>query len=224
MTTFHGFFYTNDRDQAGAIVALPLSAKQQRVLGAAVEQFPLQTIDGETYWRSCYRFLMYDAPQGYVAWNGRSLWLVALPRVDDAGCFERGTNGMHVIEFTNEHIRHAWVEGLRFKEPTTEPGEGRLQFEDSGMMRAIEAMRVFGNADDDGDEDEGDDVIEISLPDALSELVVTPWYWAQRGLGCERQRPLDEQELCSLKHNVAWTDRLHREMAERYGPGTATGA
>jgi hypothetical protein len=220
---FHGFYYTNDREHAGRIVALPLSSKQDRVLTAMLDQFPVADMDGETYWSSCYRFLMYDAPQGYVAWNDRSYWLVALPRVGEDGRFDRSGNGLHVWEFTHKQIRHAWVEGLKFLEPPVEPGESRLQFEDSGMMRAIEAMRVFGRTDDNVTVDDADDVIEITLPDALSELVVTPWYWQQRGLGCDRQRPLEPPELSKLKHNVGWTDQLHQDMAERYGPDAATG-
>ncbi|MDA3960278.1 MAG: hypothetical protein PF961_05780 [Planctomycetota bacterium] len=219
---FHGFYYTNDREHAGQIVALPLTDRQDAVWQAVLEQFPLETIDYETYWRSCYRFLMYDAPQGYVAWDKRSFWLVALPQVDDGGHFDRTANGMHVLEFTHNVIRHAWVPGLQFREPPP-AGHQSMQFEDSGMMRAIEAMRVFGRTDDNTAEDDADDVIEITLPDALSELVVTPWYWHQRGMGCDRQRSLDEDELACLKDNVGWTDDLHRDMAERLGPDACAG-
>lgn len=219
---FHGFFYTDDRERSGGIVALPLTGRQERVWQAVLQQYPLVPVDGETYWRSCYRFLMYDAPQGYLAWRDRSYWLVALPRVDTRGHFDRSANGLHVIEFTHERIRHAWVPGLDFEEPEC-GGQASMQFEDSGMMRAIDAMRVFGDTDD-TEEEVDDDVIEITLPDALSELVVTPWYWHRSGRGSDEQRPLDADELDRLKENVGWTDDLHREMAERLGPDAAAGS
>lgn len=214
--SFHAFFYTNDREQDDLIVALAMSSAQQRIVSAMLEQFPLAKIDGAQYWKRCYRFLMYHAPQCYVAWQNASLWLVALPRVDEHGHFDRGTNGVHIIELTDGCIRYAWVDANSFNAPPgTETGhcdEGSA--DESGVRRALEALRVLDDLDEESDP--ADDLIEIILPDALAAVVAQPWYWHNEGTGRERQRPLHASELTCLKRNVAWTDSLHEQMAKDF--------
>jgi hypothetical protein len=103
---FHNFFYDQD-SKLKKFVKLPLTAElttsfKKLISGKFTE------LSEETYWRSYGRFFMTHAPQGYVAWENKTYWIVMLPDVDANHKYIKDTTGLHVIEFTNGKMRHIW--------------------------------------------------------------------------------------------------------------------
>ncbi|MHC5067747.1 MAG: hypothetical protein ACYTF0_04070 [Planctomycetota bacterium] len=203
---FHGFYYTSD--DRGDWCALALTERQRRLFAAMLGQYPPQALTESAYWRACYPLLLYQAPQGYVAWNGASYWLVAMPEVDEQGRLARCGHGLHVIRFGDQRLAYAYVDGHHFREPRTDADDPERQFCDTGMTRVMRALR---SSDAAAAADEAS--VEVTLPEALAELVATPWYWREQGCRAADQRPLVAAELAALQANVGWTDALHARLA-----------
>lgn len=103
---FHNYFYDQD-PKLKKFVKLPLTADltasfKKLISGKFTE------LSEETYWRSYGRFFTTHAPQGYVAWENKTYWIVMLPDVDANHKYLKESIGLHVIEFTNGKMRHLW--------------------------------------------------------------------------------------------------------------------
>ena len=105
---FHGFFYTED-PESGALVKLPLRKEDEATFKKLISG-TFKEITEEKYWRSFGRFMMTHAPKGYLAWQDKTYWVVALPKVGDDHKYVKDTHGIHVIEFSPGKMRHLWAE------------------------------------------------------------------------------------------------------------------
>jgi hypothetical protein len=105
---FHGYFYTQD-PETDTLVKLPFTKEDaatfKKLIGGTFKE-----ITEEKYWRSFGRFMMTHAPKGYVAWQDKIYWVIALPKVGDDHKYVKDTHGIHVIEFSPGKMRHHWVE------------------------------------------------------------------------------------------------------------------
>lgn len=105
---FHGFYYTFDT-QLKALVKLDLTVEQSATFKKVLAT-GLKPLSEEKYWRSFGRFMTTQAPQGYIAWNGKTYWIVLLPGVNDNHKYVKGTQGLHVIEFSKDQMQYMWLE------------------------------------------------------------------------------------------------------------------
>src|SRR5262245_34566965 len=74
---FHGFYYTSKKDN---LVKLVLGTEETKALQKLLAE-DFKELTEEKYWLSFGRFMITHAPQAYIAWEGKSLWLVQLDKV-----------------------------------------------------------------------------------------------------------------------------------------------
>jgi hypothetical protein len=113
---FHGFYYTNREDK---LVGLTMTAEQKKYFEQLLKK-AMRNISEEEYWLSFARFMLTHAPQGYMAWSGKSYWVVLLPKVGADHKYVKGTHGLHLMEFTPKLIRHVWIDAGSGKETPDE--------------------------------------------------------------------------------------------------------
>ena len=103
---FHNFYYTSKNDM---LVKLHLGADEQKALKTLLAG-EMKEIDEEKYWLSFGRFMITHAPKAYLAWEGKSYWLVQLDKVNDDHTYDKKTFGIHIFAFTKNKIRYRFHE------------------------------------------------------------------------------------------------------------------
>lgn len=111
MTAFHGFYYT--QKEAG-LQGLKMDADQRRTMEEILAG-PFALVPYRTYWTTLARYMLTYAPQGYIAWNGTSHWLIGNvgrllggPRREGEEVYE---NGVNLIQFNRDRtFTYAWYQ------------------------------------------------------------------------------------------------------------------
>jgi hypothetical protein len=106
MPAIHGFYYTKKK---GEIYGLKLTPGQQLTM-QKVWQRPFQVVPYELYWRKLARYMMTHAPQGYVAWEGISHWIIGnCGRIVREPTEDADADGVNLIQFLRDRtITFQW--------------------------------------------------------------------------------------------------------------------
>jgi hypothetical protein len=112
MSQFHGFYYTGKDEK---LQGLKLSKAQLLTMGK-IAKGSFQMLSYEKYWKHIARYMITHAPQGYIAYNGTTNWVIG-----NCGCIFDKTltqdkhNGVNVVQFCKDKsISYQWyVEPLK---------------------------------------------------------------------------------------------------------------
>jgi hypothetical protein len=101
---FHGFYF-GWYLPTEKMMKLPLSEFQSATFSNLIAN-GLDEICYEEYWYSFVCILRTPAPQGYIAWNGKTYWVALFPQIDSEHRCIKETFGLHILEFSTNLIRH----------------------------------------------------------------------------------------------------------------------
>jgi len=106
MAKFHGFYYTGKEEK---VCGLKLSKDQTKTMDK-IYNGPFSMLPYEKYWKHIARYMITHAPQGYVAYNGMTHWIIG-----NCGCImnkdvkQEDQNGVNVVQFCKDRsISYQW--------------------------------------------------------------------------------------------------------------------